>query len=1207
MRLERLDALNTITEGGQRVYSPNNKPSAADVGARPASWNPTWNDVQSKPSQATRWPSWAEVTGKPSGIINQSAFDGRYLLKGAKAVDSDKLDGLNSTDFAKNNTTSIVNPVGGTRAGSGYSSTTGAIRIALPQYKSNTMITLKITCYDYTTHESFEIFCGGYNHSSSWINTFAYMHGNNKEVTVRFGRSATKDYIYIGEIASKWSHLQTNLTHVTTGYSNYQPEKWNKGWAIDYSITDLEDIKSTIKCGRQYTTVFKPTKVDVGLSNVPNFPATGSTTDSSNSRFAVAGAVKATMDRANAAYSLADAAATKGENDGRYLGKTAKAVDADKIDGYDSTQLMRRIDNTTDYSNSGNVMSMQQRENSLPSGAFPSGTYTYGGLLTFNDSSSRLRMYAPHQQGGKSSLYINTGWNVDSKARPWERLLTFTDGDSKYLGKTSKATDADKLDGINSTSFARSDADDTISGRYVFNKNYTFDKLTDITTAPIHVNANISQPSGNQKYVPSFHSNSRLSTGYVQHLSIGHKRNGAWGHGYFAIGGNDKHPTKEWLFGSSDGSFNSPGKIYESGTLLSSTYLGKTAKAVDSDKLDGINSSQFLRSDADDNFSGNLISTNRSKGVIGVYDSKKTDQIWSMGAAYKNNSSGADFGNLYGLAYKHTNNKTGGTMAGGHQMVWCTNGKPQASLGDSGIWSAGTVIAVGDVYEKGKKLSDKYMSKTSKTIDSATLGGKTKAQIVAEARSGLAPSASSYSKAETDSKYLGKTAKAVDADKLDGLNSTDFLSGLKKEAKVITVGGDSDVYYPVRFSNNGDNGYAWRSWNIARSYNLTAPITWNTPSHKGGLTLSVGWSGDSSWGGNDKNIRVSEFVESYTTMVGGLALSTGGLIVWLRGGNAKYYVTGPNGVNTGITVHLTDYKAADKKIFAPRAYESSVVKAEVWKRVTTRGSGQLYDSGERVYSPANKPTAATLGAITKAQGDGYYLGKTAKAATAVTADKVNVSTSSSTGWYGMVWNSGTTLYNTVRSGKGTWKYRPSDGYLDISKGAIRLQDNNKLNFGTASDANMFCDGSHLYLDLQSGINNFYIRDGGTNRFTFDDAGDFTATGNVSAYSDARLKTDVKVIPNALDKVISLRGCTYIKGSGLDKKAKGYFETKETGLIAQDVEKVLPEAVSVDKHDKDGIKAVAYGNMAGLFVEAIKELKNEVDLLKNRVKELEGDN
>lgn len=99
------------------------------------------------------------------------------------------------------------------------------------------------------------------------------------------------------------------------------------------------------------------------------------------------------------------------------------------------------------------------------------------------------------------------------------------------------------------------------------------------------------------------------------------------------------------------------------------------------------------------------------------------------------------------------------------------------------------------------------------------------------------------------------------------------------------------------------------------------------------------------------------------------------------------------------------------------------------------------------------------------------------------------------------------------------------------------------------------------------------------------AGALTAKGEVSAYSDARLKTDLKVIPNALAKVMQLTGYTYTR---IDT------EQRQSGLLAQDVQAVLPEVVSADR---DGTLALAYGNLVGLLVEAIKELKAEIEELK----------
>ena len=100
-------------------------------------------------------------------------------------------------------------------------------------------------------------------------------------------------------------------------------------------------------------------------------------------------------------------------------------------------------------------------------------------------------------------------------------------------------------------------------------------------------------------------------------------------------------------------------------------------------------------------------------------------------------------------------------------------------------------------------------------------------------------------------------------------------------------------------------------------------------------------------------------------------------------------------------------------------------------------------------------------------------------------------------------------------------------------------------------------------------------------------GDFTAGGNITANSDFNLKDDIITIPDALQKVRDMRGVSFSwKESG----------RKSIGVIAQEVEKVLPELVN----ETDGIKSVAYGNMIGLLIEAIKEQQNQIDELKRRL-------
>lgn len=109
-------------------------------------------------------------------------------------------------------------------------------------------------------------------------------------------------------------------------------------------------------------------------------------------------------------------------------------------------------------------------------------------------------------------------------------------------------------------------------------------------------------------------------------------------------------------------------------------------------------------------------------------------------------------------------------------------------------------------------------------------------------------------------------------------------------------------------------------------------------------------------------------------------------------------------------------------------------------------------------------------------------------------------------------------------------------------------------------------------------------------FSFTNAGDLTATGNVTGYSDETLKDNIQTIPDALDKVIQLRGVEFDR-----KDIEG--NPHQIGVIAQEVEKVIPEVVMTHE---DGIKSVAYGNLVGLLIEAIKELKEEVNELKARL-------
>jgi len=115
--------------------------------------------------------------------------------------------------------------------------------------------------------------------------------------------------------------------------------------------------------------------------------------------------------------------------------------------------------------------------------------------------------------------------------------------------------------------------------------------------------------------------------------------------------------------------------------------------------------------------------------------------------------------------------------------------------------------------------------------------------------------------------------------------------------------------------------------------------------------------------------------------------------------------------------------------------------------------------------------------------------------------------------------------------------------------------------------------------------------------TLDVTGAIRATGDVTAFysSDKNLKENISNIENSLDKVSKLNGVYYNWTKEAQEKHSHFGEEKEVGVIAQDVEAVLPEIVATRE---DGTKAVRYERLCAVLIESIKELKKEIEELKS---------
>ncbi len=183
---------------------------------------------------------------------------------------------------------------------------------------------------------------------------------------------------------------------------------------------------------------------------------------------------------------------------------------------------------------------------------------------------------------------------------------------------------------------------------------------------------------------------------------------------------------------------------------------------------------------------------------------------------------------------------------------------------------------------------------------------------------------------------------------------------------------------------------------------------------------------------------------------------------------------------------------------------------------------------------------------------------------------------------------------TAQLAAGELAVNVTDGKLYLKKSASGVESIVDVTAAVLTDAQIFSKvaaqdgtGSGLDADLLDGshASAFALLAGAT--FT----GTVTATNFVSS-SDARLKSDIAVIPDALQKLRSLTGVTYrMAGSDL----------RQMGLIAQDVQAVAPEVVV----EAEGVLRLAYGNLIGLLVEAIKDLAEEVEQLREVQQMREG--
>ena len=187
----------------------------------------------------------------------------------------------------------------------------------------------------------------------------------------------------------------------------------------------------------------------------------------------------------------------------------------------------------------------------------------------------------------------------------------------------------------------------------------------------------------------------------------------------------------------------------------------------------------------------------------------------------------------------------------------------------------------------------------------------------------------------------------------------------------------------------------------------------------------------------------------------------------------------------------------------------------------------------------------------------------------------------------------TSYLNTVSLGATTWR-------ADITwNGSVNV------NISGESSFDMYTGGTFHVWDINA--SNYAIRANSGGQTVIGTAGTrglsvqgaLTATDNITAYSDIRIKRDIHTVENALEKTLALRGVTYYRTD--DRVKEEEKARRKLGVVAQEVELIIPEVV---REDDDGFKTVDYGNMVGLLIEAIKEQQAHINRLEQKINSLE---
>ena len=576
--------------------------------------------------------------------------------------------------------------------------------------------------------------------------------------------------------------------------------------------------------------------------------------------------------------------------------------------------------------------------------------------------------------------------------------------------------------------------------------------------------------------------------------------------------------------------------------------------------------------------SNNDTLTFAGSGTVSITTDAGTDTVTITGAA---TNLGYDANTTFGTVTSSTgtnatipaaNSTVAGLVTTGNQTITGTKTFSSTITGDiSG--NAATAAQVNSTLTRGSYLTGNNFNgsaATSWAVDATTTN--TASKVVARDASG------NFAAGTITAALSGNATTATTLATGRNINGVSFngsqnieVGDLRHTTGALIIDGTAQSvpvnYLQVRAANTTQDVLLTTAGSDANIDLLiqtkgTGSITLDTGTSTGVIDLKPGSSNLRIWDntsthyhevitGDPTANRTISLPNANVTLVSGTMVPTTGTGAT---GSWGISVTGSSGSTTGNAATVTNgvYTSGDQTIAGVKTFSSTISGSITGNAGTVTGG--VYTSGNQTIADTKTFSSTITGSITGNAGTvtgGVY--------TSGDQTIAGVKTFSS---------------NIVAPGIS----RTGDFTIDASGDIILDAQGNQIYFYDAGVQRGYLGvGAADTISLYTGASTLNTTFAGAN---------LTCSGDITSSSDARLKENVVTVDSALDKVSNLRGVYYNKIGETERKL---------GVIAQEVEAVIPEVVS---SDIDGMKSVAYANMVGLLIEAIKELKAEINELKS---------